>query len=200
MWKANGKTTTLQLFLHSLPPKNMRDSSSGDTRKLKIALFGDLSLEEAMDLSRDRQILQLFLRTRCWTNVVFSFRSVPRLSPKLTTLMPLSSNRSRHPRLLKFLEKLDDGSDGRVRLYPLYNFAADRIVITAPNNSSIVSCIFVSTVMYFNKPWPRERVYWAVVPLPFYTHGILNIYHRNVVCSLLGSGPTMGWSFLWGPF
>jgi hypothetical protein len=55
MWKANGKTTTLQLFLDSLSPKNMRDSSSGD--KLKIALFGDLSLEEAMDLSRDRQIL-----------------------------------------------------------------------------------------------------------------------------------------------
>jgi hypothetical protein len=35
----------------------MRDASSGD--KLKIALFGDLSLEEAMDLSRDRQILEL---------------------------------------------------------------------------------------------------------------------------------------------
>jgi hypothetical protein len=34
----------------------MRDSSSGD--KLKIALFGDLSLEEAMDLSRDRQMLE----------------------------------------------------------------------------------------------------------------------------------------------
>jgi hypothetical protein len=32
----------------------MRDASSGD--KLKITLFGDLSLEEAMDLSRDRQI------------------------------------------------------------------------------------------------------------------------------------------------
>jgi hypothetical protein len=57
MWKANGKTTTLQLFLDSLSPKNMRDSSSGD--KLKIALFGDLSLEEAVDLSRDRQILEL---------------------------------------------------------------------------------------------------------------------------------------------
>jgi hypothetical protein len=26
-------------------------------RKLKIALFGELSLEEAIDLSRDRQIL-----------------------------------------------------------------------------------------------------------------------------------------------
>jgi hypothetical protein len=57
MWKANGKTTTLQLFLDSLPPKNMRDASSGD--KFKIALFGELSLEEAMDLSRDRQILEL---------------------------------------------------------------------------------------------------------------------------------------------
>jgi hypothetical protein len=52
MWKANEKTTTLQLFLNNLSPKIMRDSSSGD--KLKIALFGELSLEEAMDLSRDR--------------------------------------------------------------------------------------------------------------------------------------------------
>jgi hypothetical protein len=52
MWKANGRTTTLQLFPDSLSPKNMRDFSSGD--KLKIALFGDLSFEDAMDLSRDR--------------------------------------------------------------------------------------------------------------------------------------------------
>jgi hypothetical protein len=37
----------------------MRDASSGD--KLKIALFGDLSFEEAMDLSRDRQILDLII-------------------------------------------------------------------------------------------------------------------------------------------
>jgi hypothetical protein len=57
MWKANGKTTTLQLFLDSLSPRNMRDASYRD--KLKIALFGDLSLEEAMDLLRDRQILEL---------------------------------------------------------------------------------------------------------------------------------------------
>jgi hypothetical protein len=35
----------------------MRDASSGD--KLKIALFGELSLEEAMDLSRDRLIHEL---------------------------------------------------------------------------------------------------------------------------------------------
>jgi hypothetical protein len=35
----------------------MRDASSGV--KLKIALFGELSLEEAMDLSRDRQVLEL---------------------------------------------------------------------------------------------------------------------------------------------
>jgi hypothetical protein len=41
-------------FSWTVSPKNMRDSSSGD--KLK---FGDLSLEEAMDLSRDRQILEL---------------------------------------------------------------------------------------------------------------------------------------------
>jgi hypothetical protein len=40
MWKANGKTTTLKLFLDSLSPKT-------------------LSLKEAMDLSRDRLILQL---------------------------------------------------------------------------------------------------------------------------------------------
>jgi hypothetical protein len=57
MWKANGKATTLQLFLDSLSPKYMRDASSGD--KLKIALFGEISLEEAMDLSRDRQVLDL---------------------------------------------------------------------------------------------------------------------------------------------
>jgi hypothetical protein len=50
-------TTRLQLFLDSLSPKDMRDASSGD--KLKIALFGELSLEQAMDLSRDRQILEL---------------------------------------------------------------------------------------------------------------------------------------------
>jgi hypothetical protein len=56
MWKANGKTTTLQLFLDSLSPKSMRDASSGV--KLKIAIFGELSLEQAMDLSRDRQILE----------------------------------------------------------------------------------------------------------------------------------------------
>jgi hypothetical protein len=54
---ANGKTTTLQLFLDSLSPKNTPDALSGD--KLKIALFGELSLEEAMDLSQDRQILEL---------------------------------------------------------------------------------------------------------------------------------------------
>jgi hypothetical protein len=49
MWKANGKTTTLQLVLDSLSPKNLRNASSGD--KLQIALFGELGLEEAMDLS-----------------------------------------------------------------------------------------------------------------------------------------------------
>jgi hypothetical protein len=44
MWKANGKTTTLQHFLDSLSPKTEK-----------------LSLEETMDLSRDRLILELEL-------------------------------------------------------------------------------------------------------------------------------------------
>jgi hypothetical protein len=47
MWKANGKTTTLQLFLDSLSPKTET-----------------LSLEETMDLSRDRLILELETVTR----------------------------------------------------------------------------------------------------------------------------------------
>jgi hypothetical protein len=42
MWKANGKTTTLKLFLDSLSPKTEK-----------------LNLEEAMYLSRDRLILEL---------------------------------------------------------------------------------------------------------------------------------------------
>jgi hypothetical protein len=42
MWKANGKTTTLQLFLDSLSPKTEK-----------------LSFEGTMDLSRDRLILEL---------------------------------------------------------------------------------------------------------------------------------------------
>jgi hypothetical protein len=42
MWKANGKTTILLLFLDSLSPKTEK-----------------LSLEEARDLSRDRLILEL---------------------------------------------------------------------------------------------------------------------------------------------
>jgi hypothetical protein len=42
MWKANGKTTTLQLFLDSLSPKTEK-----------------LSLEEAMDLSRDRNEMMM---------------------------------------------------------------------------------------------------------------------------------------------
>jgi hypothetical protein len=48
MWKANGKTTTLQLFLDSLSPKI-------------------LSLEEAMDLSEDRLILEL--ERRCLNQI-----------------------------------------------------------------------------------------------------------------------------------
>jgi hypothetical protein len=66
MCKANGKTTTLVLFLDSLSPKtDVRVSSCWMTlrkqevtgslrRKLRIALFGELSLEEAMDLRQDR--------------------------------------------------------------------------------------------------------------------------------------------------
>jgi hypothetical protein len=42
MWKANGKTTTLLLFLDIVSPKT-----------------GKLSLEGTMDLSRDRLILEL---------------------------------------------------------------------------------------------------------------------------------------------
>jgi hypothetical protein len=42
MWKANGKTTTLQFFLDSFSPKTEK-----------------LSLEEAMNLSRDSLILEL---------------------------------------------------------------------------------------------------------------------------------------------
>jgi hypothetical protein len=45
MWKANGKTTTLLLFLDSLSPKTEK-----------------LSLEGTMDLSRDRLILELNTR------------------------------------------------------------------------------------------------------------------------------------------
>jgi hypothetical protein len=51
MWKANGKTTTLLLFLDSLSPKT-------------------LSLEEAMDLSRDRLILELELFTSTWNSQI----------------------------------------------------------------------------------------------------------------------------------
>jgi hypothetical protein len=49
----------------------MRDALSGD--KLKIALFGDLSLEEAMDLSRDRQILELELVTQVWESHIHHY-------------------------------------------------------------------------------------------------------------------------------
>jgi hypothetical protein len=82
MWKANRKTTTLQLFLDSLSPKNMRDASSGD--KLKIALFGDPSLEEAMDLSRGRQILD-FRAIHSLVYILSEYKSmyVSRVSEKL---------------------------------------------------------------------------------------------------------------------
>jgi hypothetical protein len=102
MWKANGKTTTLQLFPDSLSPKNMRDSSSGD--KLK---FGDLSLEEAMDLSRDRQILELEHGGHCYTslldNCIQDFRChVSKLGPILCNV---SSVRTRRLRICFFFNK-----------------------------------------------------------------------------------------------
>jgi hypothetical protein len=59
MWKANGKTTTLQLFMDSLSPKTEK-----------------LSLEEAMDLSRDRLILELDIdnKNNCYLPVlIFNF-------------------------------------------------------------------------------------------------------------------------------
>jgi hypothetical protein len=49
MWKVNGKTTTLQLFLDSLSPKTEK-----------------LSLEEAMNLSRDSLILDHNIITSCF--------------------------------------------------------------------------------------------------------------------------------------
>jgi hypothetical protein len=93
MLEANGKTTTLQLFLDSLSPKYMLYASSGDN--LKIALFGDLSLEEAMDLFRDRQILELepvhspFVTPylRCW-NVL----NRPRLKLNLESINIILTN------------------------------------------------------------------------------------------------------------
>jgi hypothetical protein len=59
MWKANGKLPHYNFSWTVSLQKKLRDASSGD--KLRIALFGDLtiSLEESMDLSRDRQILEL---------------------------------------------------------------------------------------------------------------------------------------------
>jgi hypothetical protein len=36
-----------------------QEDTGSRRRKLKIALFGELSLEEAIDLSGDRQILEL---------------------------------------------------------------------------------------------------------------------------------------------
>ena len=47
IWKANGKTTTLSLFLGSLFPKT------------EIALCGGIVLEEALDLSFDRLLMMM---------------------------------------------------------------------------------------------------------------------------------------------
>jgi hypothetical protein len=82
MWKANGKTTTLQLFLDSFLPKNMRNSSSGD-----------LSLEEAMDLSRDRQILEQVLKLLFMQFFPALYYFIPlrsKYNPQHLVLKPLS--------------------------------------------------------------------------------------------------------------
>jgi hypothetical protein len=50
--------------------------------KLKIALFGELSLEEAIDLSRDRQILELQL-------IIIQPRHEPPETPLPTALLVL---------------------------------------------------------------------------------------------------------------
>jgi hypothetical protein len=55
MWKANGKTTPLSLFLDSLFPKTeipcMRDVSFGDKTN------GGTVLEDTVDLSSDRLLM-----------------------------------------------------------------------------------------------------------------------------------------------
>jgi hypothetical protein len=56
MWKSNGKTTTLQLFLDSLSEKTP-------------------SLEEAMDLSRDRnEMMRIWTIARALVNTVTTLR------------------------------------------------------------------------------------------------------------------------------
>jgi hypothetical protein len=51
MWKANGKTTTLSLFLDSLFPET----------NLSIALSGGIILDEAVDLSSDRLPMMMMI-------------------------------------------------------------------------------------------------------------------------------------------
>jgi hypothetical protein len=61
----------------SLSNKNMRDASPGE--KLKIALFG----EEAMDLLRDRQILELERATIFGTGMFRFTKHPPRMDKLL---------------------------------------------------------------------------------------------------------------------
>jgi hypothetical protein len=49
-----------------------------------------------------------------------------------------------------------EGLMERVRLYSLCKIGADCIGITAPYNSPVVLCVFVSTEINFNKPVPRN--------------------------------------------
>jgi hypothetical protein len=69
MWKANGKTTTLQLFLDSLSPRTEK-----------------LSLEETMDLSRDRLILELDIEWR-YSSTILDLGNIWRLVVSFTPLL-----------------------------------------------------------------------------------------------------------------
>jgi hypothetical protein len=68
MWKANGKTTTLSLFLDSLVLQryhvyemlgDRRGYSHLKEEALSIALSGGIVLEEAVDLSSDRLLMMM---------------------------------------------------------------------------------------------------------------------------------------------
>jgi hypothetical protein len=60
--------------------KKMRDASCGN--KLKIALFGELSLEKAIDLSRDRQIHDTYLNEKFVSGHALIFETTEMISMK----------------------------------------------------------------------------------------------------------------------
>jgi hypothetical protein len=66
MWNANGKTTTLQLFLDSLSPKTEK-----------------LSLEGTMDLFRDRLILEDAMPRQSGGSSTFRFMVNAAITPNL---------------------------------------------------------------------------------------------------------------------